>query len=238
MKPFKNFICKSSRAARITVLLTGTSLIFSGSTKKSTMDETGLQVPKGFTIERVVSPDLLSYPMFAVFDAKGRMFVFESTGPNMVTTQQMLNNPVYHVRLLEDTDGDGIFDKSKIFADKLPFPKGGTFYNGSLYISAAPNLLRLTDKDNDGVADEREVVITGWTLHHNGATLGGPFFGPDGWLYLTDAHRGFEIKTKEGQVLKGKGADPTVPDWNGCREVVLTTRSKSPSCPPARPSEP
>lgn len=206
MKPFKNFVKKSGRTIRLLLLLSGTSLIFSSSKEKLIIEETGLQVPKGFTIERVVSPELLSYPMFAIFDAKGRMFVFESTGPNMVTTQQMLENPVYHVRLLEDTDGDGIFDKSKIFADKLPFPKGGTFYNGSLYISAAPNLLRLTDKDNDGVADERDVVITGWTLHHNGATLGGPFFGPDGWLYLTDAHRGFKIKTKEGEVLKGKGA--------------------------------
>ena len=195
---FKNFV-------KLLPLL-GISLLFVSSKEKRPADEGGLVVPEGFTIERIVSPDLLSYPMFGVFDGTGRMFVFESTEPNTMSNEEMLKNPSYHVRLLEDTDHDGIYDKSKIFADKLPFPKGGTFYNGSLYITASPDLIKLTDTDNDGTADHREVVLTGWTLHHNGATLGGPFFGPDGWLYLTDAHRGFEIKSKEGITYKGKGA--------------------------------
>ena len=160
----------------------------------------GLQVPDGFTIEQVVPPELLSYPMFASFDDQGRLFVFESTGPNTMGTEQMLEDPTYHIRLLEDTDGDGKFDKSKIYADKLPFPKGGVFYQGSLYVTAAPHLLRLRDTDGDGVADERKQVMTGWTLHSNGAALGGPFMGPDGWLYMTDARRGFDITTLEGDV--------------------------------------
>ena len=62
------------------------------------------------------------------------------------------------------------------------------------------------DTDCDGVADKREVLLTGWTLNANAATLSGPFFGPDGWMYMADARRGFEIKNKEGPVLKGKGA--------------------------------
>src|SRR5690606_34377239 len=76
---------------------------------------------------------------------------------------------------------------------------------GSLYIAAPPNLERLTDTDGDGIADEREVILTGWTLNVNAATLSGPFIGPDGWLYMADARRGFEIETKEGEILKGAG---------------------------------
>lgn len=166
----------------------------------------GLQVPEGFTIEQAVPADLLSYPMFASFDDQGRLFVFESTGPNTMGTEQMLKDPTYHIRLLEDTDADGKFDKSTIYADKLPFPKGGAFFQGSLYVTASPDLLRLKDTNGDGVADEREVIITGWTLNSNGAALGGPFMGPDGWLYMTDARRGFNIKTQEGEQLTGKGA--------------------------------
>lgn len=165
-----------------------------------------LHVPEGFTIERAADPSLLSYPMFGSFDDEGRLFVFESTRTNTMTTEEMLAEPSYHVRLLEDEDGDGVFDRSWIFADELPFPKGGVFYRGSLYVSAAPDLLRLRDTDGDGVADEREVVLTGWTLNRNGAALGGPFMGPDGWLYLTDARRGFEIERRDGEVLKGKSA--------------------------------
>ena len=93
-----------------------------------------------------------------------------------------------------------------MYADKLPFPKGGAFVDGSLFVSAAPHLLRLKDTNGDLVADERETVLTGWTLNVNGAALGGPFLGPDGWLYLTDARRGFRITRKEGDTLEGKGA--------------------------------
>ncbi|HEY0668493.1 MAG TPA: PVC-type heme-binding CxxCH protein, partial [Sphingobacteriaceae bacterium] len=182
-------------------------LLFSyKSAEKIQTQVAGLQVPDGFTIEQVVAPELLSYPMFASFDDQGRLFVFESTGPNTMGTEQMLKDPTYHIRLLQDTDNDGKFDKSTIYANKLPFPKGGAFFQGSLYVTASPDLLRLKDTNNDGVADEREVVMTGWTLHSNGAALGGPFMGPDGWLYLTDARRGFDITTREGDRLTGKGA--------------------------------
>src|SRR5690606_29538312 len=126
-------------------------------------------IPDGFTIEPAVSPDLISFPMFATFDDQGRLFLFESTGPNDMSMDTMLNHPSYHIRLLSDTDMDGVFDQSVIFADKIPFPMGGTFHNGSLYAAAPPDLLKLTDEDGDGVAEQREVLHTGWVFSNNGA---------------------------------------------------------------------
>ena len=164
----------------------------------------GLKVPVGFTIEKVVDSNLIDYPMFASFDNHGRLFLCESTGETF-STEEHLKKPPYHIRLLQDLDEDGKFEKSTIFADSLTYPKGAVFYQGSLYVASAPDLLKLTDTDGDGVADKREVLLTGWVLNHNAATFGGPFIGPDGWLYLTDARRGFDITTKEGKELKGKG---------------------------------
>lgn len=80
------------------------------------------------------------------------------------------------------------------------------FTGGSLYVAVPPNLMRYTDADGDGIAEKKETVLSGWVLHHNAATLSGPFMGPDGWMYLADARRGFHIKTKEGDSLTGKGA--------------------------------
>lgn len=188
------------------VLLALVGVFSFGLTDKRPQEATGLLVPEGFTIESVVPAESLSYPMFASFDGKGRLFVFESTEPNIMGTEKMLAEPSYHIRLLEDVDGDGDFEKSQIFAKDIPFPKGGVFYQGSLYVTESPNLVRYTDTDGDGTSDKKEVILTGWTLNSNGATLGGPFFGPDGWMYITDARRGFHITTKENKVLKGKTA--------------------------------
>jgi putative membrane-bound dehydrogenase-like protein len=204
------------------VLLVFVGIFLLGSTRKKLADETGLLVPDGFEVTRVVSPDLLSYPMFASFDGHGRMFVFESTEPNVKGTAHMLKEPSYHVRLLEDSDGDGTYDKSQIFAKGIPFPKGGAFYQGSLYVAEAPNLTKYTDTDGDGVSDKKEIILTGWNFHANGATLSGPFFGPDGWLYLPDARRGFNITTKEGKVLSGKATRiwRCRPDGTGLEALV------------------
>jgi putative membrane-bound dehydrogenase-like protein len=188
------------------LIILGLMLFFGAREPENITELDGLKVPTGFSIERAVDPSMLSYPMFASFDGEGRLFVFESDGSSPPSNKAMLENPPYHIRLLEDSDGDGVFDKSQIFADSLTYPKGGVFYQGSLYVSSSPDLLRLTDTDGDGVADKREVVLTGWVLNANGALLGGPFMGPDGWLYLTDARRGFDITTKEGQNFKGGSA--------------------------------
>jgi putative membrane-bound dehydrogenase-like protein len=181
----------------------------------------GLKAPAGYTIEKIVDDKLISFPMFATFDGTGRLFVFESDG-STPSTEDMLKKPSYHVRLLADTDDDGIFDKSTIFADSLTIPKGGVFYKGSLYVTASPDFLRITDTDNDGVGDKREVIHTGWKLDHNAAVLGGPFMGPDGWLYLTDARRGFEITNKEGKKFKGNGARlfRCRPDGSGLEPII------------------
>src|SRR5690606_27786640 len=92
----------------------------------------GIHVPEGFVIEEAVPSELLSFPMFATFDDRGRLFVFESTEPNTMDTEDMLENPSYHIRMLEDMDQDGVFDTSSIFADNIPLPMGGSFYRGSL----------------------------------------------------------------------------------------------------------
>lgn len=196
---------KNYRACLNLLIPLGWVLLFTACGKKHPAITDGLRVPEGYTIEKVAGADLLSYPMFASFDNEGKLFVFESSGKT-TSTEDVLANPTFIIRVLEDENGDGVFDKSNIFADKIPYPMGGAFYQGSLYVAAPPNLLKFTDTNNDGVADKREVILSGWTLHHNAATLSGPFVGPDGWFYMADARRGFNIKTKEGDSLKGKGA--------------------------------
>jgi putative membrane-bound dehydrogenase-like protein len=164
-----------------------------------------IHVPAGFTVERVAGPNLAAYAMMGTIDDRGRLFLCESSG-NTVQTQQMAARPDYRIRMLEDLNGDGVYDRSTVFATKLTLPAGAVWYRGSLYVAAPPDLLRLEDDNGDGVADRREVVVTGWNLSSNAASLHGPFLGPDGWLYLTDGRHGFHIKTKDGKTFQGMAA--------------------------------
>ena len=52
----------------------------------------------------------------------------------------------------------------RFLLDKLTLPAGGVWYRGSLHVVAPPDLIRLTDTDRDGVADQREVIVTDWHL--------------------------------------------------------------------------
>jgi putative heme-binding domain-containing protein len=84
---------------------------------------------------------------------------------------------------LEDMDGDGVFDRRVVFADRLGFPEGVLWHEGAVYVSVPPQILKFTDRDGDGSADERAVWFDGKTLTGCANDLHGPYAGPDGLLY-------------------------------------------------------
>src|SRR5437870_6248056 len=80
-------------------------------------------LPAGFEIELVAGPPLVNRPIVADFDEGGRLYVADSSGSNEKVGVQLEKRPHRIVRL-EDTDGDGRFDKSTVFADRMMFPEG------------------------------------------------------------------------------------------------------------------
>src|SRR5688572_21481684 len=119
-----------------------------------------LSVPAGFEIERVAGPPLVNRPIVADFDEEGRLYVADSSGSNDKVEKQLADKPHRIVRL-EDKNGDGRFDASVVFADKMMFPEGAMWFDGSLYVAAPPSIWKLTDTDEDGVADRREEWFQG-----------------------------------------------------------------------------
>lgn len=160
-----------------------------------------LSVPEGFSIEVAATADLTAYPMFMAFDDRGRLYVADSSGKDL-SAKEMVAAPECVIALLEDTDGDGRYDTRTVFADRLSLPMGVLWHQGSVYVASPPEFFRFKDTDGDGVADEREVLLTGWNIF-NTASLHGPMLGPDGWLYLTHGRHGYTIATKEGTILEG-----------------------------------
>src|SRR5688572_21336377 len=160
--------------------------------------EAQLTVPDGFEVELVAGPPLVERPIVADFDERGRLYVADSSGSNDKVDVQLVERPHRIVRL-EDTNGDGRFDASRVFADRMMFPEGAMWFDGSLYVSAPPSIWKLTDTDDDGVADRREEWFQGKTLTGCANDLHGPYLGPDGWIYWCKGAFGEQTHAREGK---------------------------------------
>ncbi|WDQ18399.1 PVC-type heme-binding CxxCH protein [Rhodopirellula sp. P2] len=158
-----------------------------------------IHVPDGFTVELAAGPPLVEHPTFATLDDQGRMFVCENAGVNM-TAEELEEHLPNSIRLLEDTNADGRFDKSTVFADNMTFPMGGAWHDGALYVASPPSIWRLEDTDGDGVADQREVIVDKFGYTGNAASIHGCVLGPDGRLHWCDGYHGHEIKDAEGTI--------------------------------------
>jgi len=146
--------------------------------------------PVGFKAELFVTePDLKGKPIAMNWDERGRLWVCETVDyPNEL---QPRGSGRDRIRICEDTNGDGRADKFTVFAEKLSIPTSIAFANGGLVVLQAPDTLFLRDTNGDDIADERQVLFTGWST---GDTHAGPSnlqYGLDGWLYGIVGYAGF-----------------------------------------------
>ena len=202
-----------------------------------------LKLPDGFSAELVAGPPLVTHPTLGCFDDDGHLYVCNNAGVNL-TKEELEKQLPNSIRRLTDRDGDGRFDQVTVFADKMTFPMGGTWYDGSLYVASPPCIWKLTDTDGDGVADERRAIVQEFGYNGNAASIHGCFIGPDGRIYWCDGFHGHEFKNKAGettskregsyvfscrtdgsdvQILAGGGMDnPVEIDWMESGDVLGT----------------
>jgi putative membrane-bound dehydrogenase-like protein len=115
----------------------------------------------GFQLECVASEPLVRDAVDLAFDENGGLYVAEII-PYAEGNSSQQGSPNGRISLLHDKDGDGNYDTSRVFVDKLIWPSGIACYDGGLYIAATPDILYCKDTDGDGQADLREVVLTGF----------------------------------------------------------------------------
>lgn len=106
---------------------------------------------------------------------------------------------------LEDTTGDGVADVVAKFnatenSEVTGIAAGLAAWDGVLYSTAEPDLMRLVDHDDDGLPDERESLAHGFSVHigYGGHNFSGAIIGPDGRLYASVADRGMNVTAKDG----------------------------------------
>lgn len=107
---------------------------------------------------------------------------------------------------VEDSNGDGVADKTSIFADGFREPLDGTgagiiARGNEVWWTCIPNLWRFQDSNGDGKADVRDKQLTGFGVKFafRGHDMHGLRFGPDGKLYFTIGDRGINVTSKENR---------------------------------------
>src|SRR5437868_3721017 len=164
-------------APRLTALLL--FCVLSCSAAQFKFDKLTLTVPDGFVVDRVAAPPLIDRPISMSFDNAGNLYVTDSAGMAMPVEKQVEVKP-HRVMRLEPAGADGFFKKSAVFADKMMFPEGCLWHEGSLYVSGPPQIMKLTPGEGEL---KREVWLDGKTLTHCANDLHGPYLGRDGWIY-------------------------------------------------------
>ncbi len=149
-----------------------------------TLQGRAFTIPDGFELTVAATDAIAPRPVSGSLDDQGRLYVTDSSGSNLPPAEQ-LKNPTHRLLRLEDTNRDGIYDKSVVFADKVMFPQGCLWHDGWVYVAAPPSIWRFRDGNGDGVAEQREEWFKGGTLTGCANDIHGPYLGPDGYLYWT-----------------------------------------------------
>ncbi len=117
------------------------------------------QVKKGFALEFAAHEPQVRDPIAISFDERGRMFVCE-----MIDYSEIRDADPHlgRISMLEDKDGDGLFESSTVYADNIAWPTGLICANGGVFVVATPDIIFFKDNDGDGKSDVREITYTGF----------------------------------------------------------------------------
>lgn len=171
------------------------------------------RVADGFDIELVAAEPMVSDPVAACFDEFGRMFVAEMHGYPFSHEPTRLNpkggglKDGGVIRMLEDVDGDGVMDKSVVFADGLNWPTSVCCYNGGVFVIAPEHLLYLKDTDGDNKADVRDVVLAGFGRGNVQAVTNGLLWGLNNHIYFAAGRNPNDLKLRGEPLMRVGSSD-------------------------------
>ncbi len=141
-----------------------------------------MDIPVGFEVSIFAAEPDIGEPIAFTFDGRGRVWVVENY--NYVHRRTHTGDHVTRIQILDDTDGDGIFDTKKVFTDKLTFSSGIAVGFGGVFVGSPPDLTFIPDADGDDKPDgPPQILLDGWGIQDRHETLNSFIWGPDGWLY-------------------------------------------------------
>ncbi len=183
----------------------GGGMLQDGSAKPTPAESLAqFQVAPGLRWDLAATEPMVRQPLNIHFDDRGRMWVVQylqypfPAGLKVTKYDQYLRAiydkvppaPPNHIKgkdritILEDTNGDGTFDKAKDFVSDLNIARSVVTGRGGVWILNPPYLLFYPDKNRDDIPDgPPEVKLAGFGLEDTHSGANSLAWGPDGWLY-------------------------------------------------------
>tara|TARA_R110002049_G_scaffold4601_6_gene32859 strand:- start:34591 stop:39018 length:4428 start_codon:yes stop_codon:yes gene_type:complete len=140
-----------------------------------------LHVRQGYTVELVAAEPLVQDPVAINWGADGTLWIAEMADYPLGIDGK--GQPGGRIRSLRDTDGDGKYDESVVFAADIGFPNGVFPWRDGVFVTSAPQVLFLRDTTGDGIADERNVVLEGFAADNQQLRVNGLRWGLDNHIY-------------------------------------------------------
>lgn len=154
-----------------------------------------------FHMDLLAAEPQVASPVAMTYDENGRAYVCEmrdypytDKARHKPGQENPTDQPIGRIRLLDDADGDGVFDKSTVFAEELSWPTGVACWKGGVFVAATPDIWYFKDNDGDGKADERRKVFTGFRKLNVQAVMNNLVWGLDNRIHGAGGSNGGRIR--------------------------------------------
>jgi len=162
-----------------------------------------LDVAPGLEASLFASEPMLTNPTNIDVDARGRVWVCEAYNYRPAITGNATKSEGDRIVILEDQNGDGKADVSKVFyqGPELEAPLGIWVQGNKVIVSNSPHVYVFTDENGDDKADKKEILFTGISGEQHDHGMHAFIFGPDGKWYFNFGNDGKQIRKGDGKPL-------------------------------------
>ncbi|NHE56744.1 PVC-type heme-binding CxxCH protein [Cyclobacterium plantarum] len=147
-------------------------------------------IHEGFEVQLFAAEPHIKDPVDLVFDEHGRAFAIEMPDYPYKPEEGKGRGVI---KQLVDEDGDGQIDTSIVFAEGIADATSLMPWKGGLLVTAAPYIYYMKDMDEDGAADSKEIIFSGFFENNSEAQITNLRLGVDNWIYAANNGQRSEV---------------------------------------------